>query len=351
MKLSTAIALTLSLTISLTSFAQIDELNISTEYKTDIVAKLAEMLEAQYVNPEQAIVVANELRQRFDSGVFDDISTLADLANAMTAALDVIDDWHLGVNYFVQPIPEDYDSSNLPDDERRRFRDFQRQRNYGFEKVERLAGNIGYLDFRDFFYSEPYSEQLMASTMRLVENTDALIIDLRRNGGGDPKMVDLFISYLVKSKVHINSIHHRKDNRIDEHWTLDDVEGPRYSKPIYVLTSEWTFSAAESFAYALQSLERATVIGEETIGGAHPTKDVRLDTHLMIRMPYAAAIDPRTQSNWQSVGIQPDQEVTADEALDFAHIQLLELSLLSADEGNSKREKEFALEQLTVPAQ
>ena len=309
--------LTLSMVYGAT-FAQEQTAPLTASYKAQISHQIIALLKSEYVLPDKAQIAADEIQRRLDVGDYDEISDLQTFANRLTGTLDIIDDWHLGVNFYPEPIPEGYDFRDLSQEQLEEISAHYQRHNYGFEKIERLPGNIGYIEFRDFFYEAPYSETTLASAMQVVEHTDGLIIDLRRNGGGMPDMVQLFISYLVAEKVLIWTNEYRKGNRIDEVWTLDSVTGPRYamSKPVYLLTSHRTFSAAEAFTYALQSLDRVTVFGEVTIGGAHPTDNIRLDDHLIIRLPVAQSLDPRTGGNWQYVGIQPDHELDAQQALD-----------------------------------
>ncbi|MEQ8312519.1 MAG: S41 family peptidase [Gammaproteobacteria bacterium] len=328
--------------------AQGDDASLTNEYKEEIAVKVMQLLKDEYVLPDKAIIAADEVKRRLEAGFYDPITDLQTFANRLTGTLDIIDDWHLGVNYYPDPIREDYDYWSPTEEEISDRREFLKSRNYGFEKVERLVGNIGYIEVRDFFYEESHSETILASAMAFVANTDGLIIDLRRNGGGQAEIIQLFISYLVEEKVLIGTTNYRKDNRSVEYWTLDDVDGPKYptDRPVYLVVSNSTFSAAEAFTYALQTLNRATVFGEETIGGAHPTDNMRLDEHLMIRMPVASSIDPRTGSNWQYIGIQPDFLVDAAGALTSAHEAMLERLVDNSGNILNLPEKESALREI-----
>src|SRR5207248_11591709 len=119
--------------------------------------------------------------------------------------------------------------------------------NYGFRKVELLAGNIGYIDLIGFAPAD-VGWETAAAAMRFVADTDALIIDLRDNQGGSPEMVALICSYLFDNQfqsVHLNDIYSRVDNATHQFWTLPYVPGKRYAdKPVYVLTGKQTFSSA-----------------------------------------------------------------------------------------------------------
>lgn len=321
---------------------------LSSEYKAEISQLVIDLLHSEYVLPEKAELAAIEIQRRLTEGEFDEITDLQTFANRLTGTLDIIDDWHLGVNYYPDSIPEDYDYWSASEEEARERSEYIKRRNFGFEKVERLPGNIGYIELRDFFFEPPYSEAALASAMQFVSHTDGLIIDLRRNGGGQGELVELFISYLTDDALLISTTNYRENVRIVEHWTVAEVQGPKYSmsKPVFILTSNRTFSAAEAFTYALQSLNRVTVVGEVSIGGAHPFENIRLDDHLMIRMPIAQSIDPRTGSNWQYVGIQPDHEVNSAEALNSAHQLILQDLIDPGRNSASAREKAAVLRNL-----
>ena len=98
-----------------------------------------------------------------------------------------------------------------------------------------------------------------------------------------------------------------------------DVLGKRFvDKPVFVLTSKATFSAAEGFSYALKNLKRATLIGETTGGGAHPVEPHRIDDNFFIIVPSGRSISPITKTDWEGTGVEPDVKVPAASALDEA---------------------------------
>jgi C-terminal processing protease CtpA/Prc len=191
--------------------------------------------------------------------------------------------------------------------------------NCGFVKVEQLPGNIGYLKF-NMFASPDMCGPTASAAMNFLANTDALIVDMRDNGGGDPSMVRYVSSYVFSTRTHLNDLWNRKTGETQEYWTLDTIPGKRFGgeKPVYVLTSSRTFSGAEEFSYNLKMLKRATIVGETTGGGAHPVAGRRIDDHFMIGVPGARAINPISKTNWEGVGVEPDVKVAAADALTTA---------------------------------
>ncbi|HEX7842047.1 MAG TPA: S41 family peptidase [Kofleriaceae bacterium] len=197
--------------------------------------------------------------------------------------------------------------------------------NAGFVKAERLAGNVGYVRLDEFAPSEEAAPRT-AAAMSLLADTGALIIDLRSNGGGWPAAVALLISYLfpAEEEHHLHDIYSRFDGITHQHWTSIEVSGKRYiGKPVYVLTSTHTFSAAEGFAYDVQALRRATIVGEVTGGGAHPSLVEKLDTNFLLVVPDARVINMVTHTDWEGIGVKPDVAVPADQALDVAYLAAL----------------------------
>jgi C-terminal processing protease CtpA/Prc len=184
-----------------------------------------------------------------------------------------------------------------------------------------LEGNVGYVEIRSFAYSARAIADAVAKEMSAVADADALIIDIRRNGGGAPEAVSLISSYLFgEQPVHLNSLYFRPDNTTEDFYTLRSVAGKRFGpdKPVYVLTSKATFSAAEEFAYNLQSRKRATIVGETSGGGAHPGGTQQVGEGFWVFVPAGRAINPITRTNWEGVGVIPEVPVPADSALTTA---------------------------------
>lgn len=297
--------------------------------RKQVIDSVLKRLNDSYVFPEVAKAMEQSIRERAAKGEYDQISSSRAFAETLTKDLQGISkDKHLRMRYSHEVLPERQPRAEPTAEQREQERRDMSWMNYGFDKVERLRGNTGYIAFRGFFGPE-LGADAVASAMNFVAGTDALIIDLRNNGGGDPAMVALICSYLFGPEpVHLNDLYWREGNRTEEFWTRKDVAGKRYlNKEVYVLTSKYTFSGAEEFTYNLKNLKRATIIGETTGGGAHPGGGFRINEHFSMFVPTGRAISPITKTNWEGTGVKPDIEVPADQALTVARLMALKKSL------------------------
>jgi C-terminal processing protease CtpA/Prc len=195
----------------------------------------------------------------------------------------------------------------------------RRQASSRVEKVDHLSPNIGYLKVSGFPPPFLMAEKYAAAMDKLAD-TDGLIVDLRDNGGGGPQSVALLVSYFVDQRTRLNDIWDRDTGATMQQWTEDKLDGKRYGgkKPVVILAGPGTMSAGEDFTYTMQALKRATVIGERTWGGAHPTRPYRLGDHFYVLIPSRRSISPITHTNWEGVGVIPDIAATPDKALAVA---------------------------------
>jgi Peptidase family S41/N-terminal domain of Peptidase_S41 in eukaryotic IRBP len=331
----------------------------------EIVTTALSLLRANYVFPEMAEQAAVAVEARADAGEYDDLDEIT-LTELLTSHLqETTGDKHLRVRLGggpgprpgglgPKPGPEETapggaapgepgakgepaggrprgprrgGPDELPrDHEARRLamRQMGRMDNFGIRRVERLDGNVGYLDVRRVPVPANAGPAI-AAAMELVAGTHALIIDLRHNGGGSPEGVVLWCSYLLPEEpTHLNDIFRADTGETRQFWALPYVPGTRYvDRPVYVLTSSRTFSGGEDFCYTLQALGRAELIGETTGGGAHPTRPFPISPAVHIGIPFARSINPVTGTNWQGTGVVPDVAVPEAEAYDVAYAKAL----------------------------
>jgi retinol-binding protein 3 len=254
-----------------------------------VVKALADQLNKNYVFPEKGEDMSKLLQTKLQKGEYESISDPILFTGQLTSDLhSIIQDKHLRVLYDPVRIAAMRNTTTPEDSQNLAQREVaqNRRNNFGFKEVSILEGNVGYIDLRGFLTTE-FARETAIAAMNYVSNADALIIDLRHNGGGSPSMIQLITSYLYDSEpVHLNSFYFRPDDQFTETWTLPSVPGKRRPDiDVYILTSRNTFSAAEEFSYNLKNLERATLVGETTGGGAHPGGLSIVSDRFMVWMP------------------------------------------------------------------
>lgn len=295
--------------------------------KQKIIKSVGKLLKDKYVFPKVADKMAAYLEKQQKNKAYASITSTFRFGDLLTRDLQAISkDKHIRVRFNPKSAKEAAAMKNQKPspDMVRKWEERARNANFGFEKVERLAGNIGYLDLRGFL-SHDTGAETVANALGFLANTKGIIIDLRKNGGGSPKMVQLICSYFFgKKPLQLNGFYWREGNRKEEFWTLKDIKGKRMpDKPLYILTSNRTFSAAEDFSYNMQARKRATIVGETTGGGAHPGGAFPVEEMYMMFVPVGRSINPITKTNWEGVGVIPEIKVSADKALDKAYLELL----------------------------
>ena len=279
-----------------------------------LVDVLIDRLNSSYVFPERSAAAAELLRANLARGRYDLPvgPTLCDLLS--DDLLEACNDKHLRLIW--------HESTEASQDEKQlvaELRKLIRSENYGIRRVERLPGNVGLIELT-LIPDAASAGRAFAAAMQLVVHTDALILDLRRGRGGAPDGVAFFASFFfADGETHLNDIVEGPDGPTRQYWTSSFLPGPRYlDRPVYAVTSASTFSGAEGLAYDLQALKRATVVGEVTRGGAHPSEVVSLREQVELRLPVARGVNCVTGGNWEGTGVQPDVVVPAETAVDVA---------------------------------
>ncbi|GCE09501.1 interphotoreceptor retinoid-binding protein [Dictyobacter aurantiacus] len=304
-----------------------ENFTLTTEAQSLILERLYHLLAEHYVVPELVPAAEQTLRQQFGTGEFASYTATDAFCEFVTTHLyEYFHDRHLVLQFHAEARPIS-NEENLTQAAERQAQMVEREtlRNFGFQKVERLEGNIGYLDLR-FFSSPAIAGDTAAAAMTLLAHTNAIIIDLRHNDGGENYMAHLLTSYLVEAEpILLNSFSFRSHQRTQQCWTLPYVPGKRSThQPVYILTSAATASAAEEFAYTLQQLRRAAVIGEKTIGAANPVEIYQITKHVKALIPIGKSLNAVSGTNWEGTGVIPDKEVPAAQALHIAHMEALQ---------------------------
>lgn len=295
---------------------------LSGKEKIEVIKSICSLLQTKYVFPEVAEKISTFLNTNIENGNYKSIIQPQVFAKRLTQDIQSINnDPHLLVTFAPSKVKQHLQDNNQFDflQPIKKNNEQIKQGDFGFKEVKILDGNIGYLDLRRFADTSKARDTAIKA-MNFLSKTDAIIIDLRNNSGGSPNMIQLITSYFYSSTpVHLNSFYWRQTNSYTETWTLPNVPGKRRPDiPLYVLTSSSTFSGAEEFAYNLKNLKRATLIGETTKGGAHPSILEIASERFMILIPTGRAINPITNTNWEGKGVEPHIKTTSEEALSIA---------------------------------
>jgi C-terminal processing protease CtpA/Prc len=324
---------------------------LDAKMRAEVVKGVGELLKNLYIFPDKAEEMNALIAKKLNDGAYDKLTDVEAFARALTGDLrSVSNDKHIRVIYGPDIVKRIRARESRSDAEREKERQRalmeERKRNFGFQELKLLDGNIGYLDLRGFSGRREAAETAVAA-MNFLANTDAVIIDLRRNGGGSPAMIQLISSYFLPESTHLNSFENRGEETMTQFWSFHYVPGkPMFDTDLYILTSQRTFSAAEEFTYNMKNLKRATIVGETTGGGAHPGGTQIVNDSFLVWVPTGRAVNPITKTNWEGTGIAPDIAVERDKALDKARIVALGKMINNAQDEEAKARLQWAVNDL-----
>ncbi|GAA0473497.1 hypothetical protein GCM10009096_13510 [Parasphingorhabdus litoris] len=308
-----------------------EEHGLSKNEKNEIIMALGKALKSNYVFPEKAENISQLLQQNLRNGGYDKVRDKSEFASELTNdIIEISNDLHFVVGLDPKWVSE----FTAKDDPARKAEWRQKnlaeaaQTNFGFDNIKRLEGNIGYVSFT-YFANPEIGHDTAAATMKFIENTDAIIFDLRYNNGGYLEMAQFLASYLFsaeKDQLLFDYYYNEDGKRIERgQWVLPALPSKRLmDKPVYILTGSTSFSSAEWFSYTLQKLGRATLIGERTAGGAHPVTRVPIDDEFFLQTPIGEIRDPVDKSDFEGQGVVPDHQVASKNALVVTHMMALE---------------------------
>lgn len=302
-----------------------------------LIDSLANQILKYYIDKEAAVKISKALKANLKTGTYNGYKDPHELAGKLTTdVLSIQKDEHFHIEY--NPTLANEVSGNIDDVPKMVSEKLQleRNKNFGFKRTEILSGNIGYLEISGFARLNNYSKATALAALNLLSNSSAIILDVRYGTGGSPEMVSYILSHFFKEKTHITDIYIRCENITLPYYTEpDSLSNILCDIPLYVLTSYKTFSAAEGLTYALKSLKRATIIGEQTRGGAHTVTYRPLSSGFVADIPFGHALDPITKKSWEGVGIEPDIKVSAELALETTEAEIFKSKLNKCQDSNA----------------
>lgn len=334
--------LLLSLTFSSYSQKKVPaqtEVNLTETDKKEIIDSLGKKLEEFYIRENSIENIKTKIGENYKTGKYKNSSNPNEFASLLTAdLLEISKDLHFSVIYNQQWVDDQVKSKDAEFKKTIKAKELAeaKKRNFGFQQTRILEGNIGYLEFT-YFHDPVEGSETATTALQFLSNTDALIIDLRKNNGGAMEMGQFISSYFFYNKdLPLYKYYYYESGRkkIDrEMWLLPSVPGNRLADiDIYILTSGITFSAAEWMSYSLQNLKRVTIIGEQTAGGAHPVDRKVLPKGFSVNIPIGEVKDPITKLDFEGHGVTPDVLCKSEDAENIAHLLALQkLSLKNND--------------------
>jgi len=329
------------------------DMEVSAETKSQVIADVVQQLKSKYIFPEVAAKMETSVRTHLANGDYATITSAGKFAEKLQSDLRAISkDQHLEVSYSHDPIPvQDANQQEKIDPEREARIQYKGGLvNYWFKNADVLPGNLGYLKFDGFFPLKDGGRDTADAAMAFIERTSAMIIDLRENRGGDPAVGAILMGYLFDRPVHFGDFLSRPDTSKTENWVAPHKAGSRYAGDVYILVGADTISAAEGFAYDLQSVRRALVIGERTAGAAHPAFDFRVGEHFTLTIPTMRYVNAVTGTDWEGSGVIPDIAVSKDRALQTARVTALEKLVKEQPNYPFMEDRKQALDELRTSA-
>ncbi len=336
-------AVIFSVIIVKSSCAQYQGEQLTPAIKIAVIDSLTSALLKNYIYPDTAKKMSSYIKAKLKTGAYDTVNDPNKFAQALKSDLYVVyRDLHLSV-YYDPDMEKGLQSKSYMQvvTDHLQFLKFAQQQNFGFSKIEILDSNIGYVSLTRFFDVSEQSTETVRSVFSVLRNTNALIIDLRYNSGGEADMVKYICSFFFKEKTHINDQFEHRANKIYQYWTQPLTDSSLFfTMPLYILVNGYTYSAAEEFAYDLQNLHRATIVGEITGGAAHPVAPINISNGFFGNIPYARAINPVSKKNWEGIGVKPDISVNTNSALDAVILSFYDRQIsISKDSGIVKTAK------------
>ncbi|MFK7771001.1 MAG: S41 family peptidase [Saprospiraceae bacterium] len=329
----------LSLLLIITPFVTYSQKNISDNEKNTVIENIKELIDSNYVFIDKVKYINNSFDSLNLTGKYNDIKDYETFAKVLTDDLvEITKDLHFKVQYnpeFIKSNRErrrqaERENQKKPKEEEDKKIDwdlwYAKKENYGFEKVEILGGNIGYIKL-NFWQPLDWVKPTIDATMKFVSNTDALIIDLTENQGGYSPTDSYLGSYFFDEESTLwTSSYNRPTGETETEYTFKKIGGERYlDKPVFILVSKNTFSLAEQFAYCMKHFGKAKIIGQTSSGAAHGIYFPEINDNYSIQLPISRSIHPVTKTDWEGTGVIPNINTSDSETFKTAHLNALNI--------------------------
>jgi YD repeat-containing protein len=286
---------------------------IEDSLRDSTIHRVAEILGSKYIYPKRGREMMDTIMQNNYRERYNECKKAGKLADMLTEdVVTVSNDRHVWVEAQNPMAQGSTDPMNASIEE-------LRSENYHLRKVEILSDNIGYMKF-DMIHDDKEAQDLVANGLSDLADCDALIFDIRDNVGGEWGTANLIIGYLLPPNTVLARVYDRDGRLVEQRSTPDTIPGRPFDifVPVYILTSNRTGSAAEGFAYVLKHMGRATIVGEVTLGMAHPSEEIVVNDYFRVSVPFLRSENVITGTDWEGKGVIPDIKVNADSALNTA---------------------------------
>ncbi|WP_299211261.1 S41 family peptidase [uncultured Aquimarina sp.] len=297
-----------------------------------LIDSISDIVQRYYIEPETGRQIVNHIRTKHKKGHYADIKNPQVLSDSLKEDLRAINgDLHMSMVY---KSPREISTANTPSIQVNKSGLWT---NYGLNKIKVLDGNIGYLKIKHFTRHQFLEniKPVITSAIESLKNTDALIVDVRNNGGGFEDMVAYYISYFVDSKdpIHLSDYRCTLHNHTYGVSTDPNVLGTKLPNiKLYVLVNANTGSAAESFAYMLKHMGRATIIGKTTAGAGNGASIHEINDRFTIQVSSEETINAITKTSFEKTGVIPHISTTGTQAFSVGY----KLALEYAKENNTR---------------
>lgn len=199
-----------------------------------------------------------------------------------------------------------------------------RSMNHGVAELKLMEGNVRYMNLVGFAWTGDSSARVLDNAIGFLGAGDAVVIDLRYNGGGSPKAIEYLFSHFVEPGQPLMTFYMGGGKAPQQHDALAELPAGRLlGKPLYVLTSRMSISAAEAFAALVKDYGVGEIVGETTAGAAYRNSFFPIAGQYLLSVSVGRGEVGPSKLDWEGTGIEPTVAIDAGNALEAAHMNAL----------------------------